>query len=629
MILGRGTAPTDAAIVAEYQQFVLTSSGVVNAAVCQRLQNAPLVMGQRIGKPLADWTEEDILALFVARGKATWYYYCTFIAFLLFRGYRRASLAFLLALPCHLSRMHRPALQPYRQKLEATQRALSYAGQLPQVGSQLTLLIFLLVRVAKPLDELRRADFDAFREEYQHWYRADKRRGGGVVDADLTRLEYYLVHWGVIPPGKVVFRHEEHFAALRHAPIREAILTYMRWCDAKYQPSTIHTHRAAVLGFFLWLQQTYPTVACLDGVTRPVALVYAGYLKHKGDDGTYSPKYRNDLYRVIRLFFEFAIREGLDSSPSRNPFALGDTPREPDPVPRYLPDRDLQVVLNYCATQASLLERVVVITLLHTGIRACELADLKESDLVQIQGRWKLHIHEGKGLKDRLIPLTEPCQQVLCAWQEQGKEPVSPYLFTTHGRGWSNNRICDLIRELGLKLGLDGLTPHRFRHTFAVALLNYGMRESALQKLMGHKTLGMTLEYARILDQTVERAFTEAVEQMQSGARSWVPSFFASEEYTLFAEGDTVSWIRLPHGYCRRNPKLHCESDVKCLLCERYAATAGDLPRLREMHERFVQLGLSVKAEVVAVQIQRLEAPASRERIPLELVVRPPGTMVQ
>ena len=27
--------------------------------------------------------------------------------------------------------------------------------------------------------------------------------------------------------------------------------------------------------------------------------------------------------------------------------------------------------------------------------------------------------------------------------------------------------------------------------------------------------------------------------------------------------------IRLPHGYCRRNPKLHCESDAKCLLCDR------------------------------------------------------------
>src|SRR5262245_57705165 len=77
----------------------------------------------------------------------------------------------------------------------------------------------------------------------------------------------------------------------------------------------------------------------------------------------------------------------------------------------------------------------------------------------------------------------------------------------------------------------------------------------------------------------------------------------------LHAEGDSVSWIRLPLGYCRRNPKLHCESDVKCLLCDRFAASPQDIPRLQEMHERFVKLGMQVKADVVAARIRRLEAP--------------------
>ena len=130
---------------------------------------------------------------------------------------------------------------------------------------------------------------------------------------------------------------------------------------------------------------------------------------------------------------------------------------------------------------------------------------------------------------------------------------------------------------------------------------------------MGHATLEMTLEYARILDHTVEQAFTEAVEQMHEGAQSWVPNFFAQEDYTRFVEGDAVSWIRLPLGFCRRNPKLHCESDVKCLLCDRFAIGKEDLPRLQQMHERFVKLGLKIKADVVAAQIQRLELPAGNQ----------------
>jgi hypothetical protein len=65
----------------------------------------------------------------------------------------------------------------------------------------------------------------------------------------------------------------------------------------------------------------------------------------------------------------------------------------------------------------------------------------------------------------------------------------------------------------------------------------------------------------------------------------------------------------LPHGYCRRHPKLHCESDVKCLLCERFCALPSDLPQLEEMHERFLYLGMGVKANVVASHIHCLGRP--------------------
>jgi hypothetical protein len=73
--------------------------------------------------------------------------------------------------------------------------------------------------------------------------------------------------------------------------------------------------------------------------------------------------------------------------------------------------------------------------------------------------------------------------------------------------------------------------------------------------MLGHAKLDMTLEYARILDQTVERGFTEAVSQLQEGAHSWVPNLFIQEKHTLFAEGDTVSWIRLPIGLLSAQPQ--------------------------------------------------------------------------
>ena len=605
MILGRGTAITYEAIVAEYDQ-LLHDTDRAETSIYRDLKSVPQILQKHIGKPLAEWTDEDILRVYQCRTKQRGHVYTVFLAFLIFRGYYHPTLELIVNIPSQLSRQHRKALAPHRHRIKETQRQLRYASS--PVGSELNLLIWLLAVTGKPLEKLARADFDAFRDKYQAWYRGTGRRGGGRPDAYLYRLERYLVHWGIIPEAKTIFRHEEHFARLRHKPIRQAILVHMQWCDAKYKPSSIHSRRASLLNFFLWFQDCYPIRSRLDNVTRSVALEYGRYLKAKVEDGTYSPKYRNDLYRGMRLFFDFVIDERLDTSPDRNPFGKRDMPSDPDLVPRYIPDHDLRVVLGYCSNGASLKERTVVITLLHTGIRAAELAALQVSDIVQIQNKWKLHIREGKGLKDRIIPLTSQCLTILQAWQEYGWERANDYLFTRYGRPWhSGANVCTIVRNLGRKLRINRLTPHRFRHTFAVTLLNYGIRESALQKLMGHKTLNMTLEYARILDRTVEQAFNKAVKQMQSGPLSWVPSFFAPQDYTLLAEGDAVNWIRLLHGYCRRHHKLHCESDVKCLLCDRFCALPSDLPQLREMQDRFLQLGMKLKAGVVSSHIQLLE----------------------
>jgi site-specific recombinase XerD len=613
MILGRGTAQTDEAVVAEYAEFLQTTSETRVPVIFQRLQEAPQVMQRRLGKPPSQWTDEDVLGLYTDRRKATWYPYSAFLAFLFFRGYRRARLRLLTALPFDLVRHYRSVLAPYRARLQQAQQQLGYADY--PVGAELKRLIWMLAIVGKPLAELTRDDFEAFRREYQEWYWMG-RRAQTRPDPHLFRLECYLVHWGVLPPARVIFRHEEHFARLRPPAIRTAILTYMTWCDVRYQPSTIHSHRAALLNFFLWFQDRDLASTRLDQVSRAVALDYARHLQDLVTAGTYSPKYRNDLYHDIRLFFEFAIEEHLATAPAHNPFGRRDTPRCPDPVPRYITDHELRKILAYCRHDATLRERTVVITLLHTGIRAAELAVLKASDLIQLHGKWQLHIHEGKGLKDRVIPLTTEVLAVLQTWLTSGWQRTTDYLFTRRGQHWQSHNVSTIVRQIGAHLEISGLTPHRFRHSFAVALLNYGMRESAIQKLMGHTTLNMTLEYARILDRTVEQTFNQAIEQMQTGALGWVPSFFAPEDYTLFTEADSLNWIRLPLGYCRRNLKLHCESDVKCLLCDRFCALPSELPRLLEMRQRFLDLGLQVKADVVASHIHRLETQADKNRLP-------------
>ena len=131
MILGKGNAQTETEVIQEYRHFLEEQD--YSPKILKILKGAPGVMLRRIGKPLAGWQDEDILELFPGREKQAHFSYCAFIAFLFFRGYRRATLFLLAQLPTHLSRMHRAALLPSRQRIQEARRDLKYETQ--RVGS--------------------------------------------------------------------------------------------------------------------------------------------------------------------------------------------------------------------------------------------------------------------------------------------------------------------------------------------------------------------------------------------------------------------------------------------------------------------------------------------------------------
>ena len=93
-------------------------------------------MGHAIGKPLAEWSDEDILELYARRSKASYHGYNAFLAFLLFRGYRQASLRLVEALPINYARQYRKALVPFREQLEQAQKNLGPSCQPHRRGTE-------------------------------------------------------------------------------------------------------------------------------------------------------------------------------------------------------------------------------------------------------------------------------------------------------------------------------------------------------------------------------------------------------------------------------------------------------------------------------------------------------------
>ena len=110
-----------------------------------------------------------------------------------------------------------------------------------------------------------------------------------------------------------------------------------------------------------------------------------------------------------------------------------------------------------------------------------------------------LNIHQGKGRKDRLVPLSQRLLEELRAYWRQYRPTT--YLF--HGArpdvpmcAGNVQRLCQgLVADAGLS---KRCTPHTLRHSYATHLLEAGVDIVTLQHLLGHNSLHTTARYLHV-----------------------------------------------------------------------------------------------------------------------------------
>ncbi len=154
--------------------------------------------------------------------------------------------------------------------------------------------------------------------------------------------------------------------------------------------------------------------------------------------------------------------------------------------------------------------RAIILLLLDTGLRASELVNLLGRD-VDMRNR-RIHVVNGKGDKDRLIPFSANTAQALQRYLlTRTDDSQSEPLFVTQD-GFALDRIMlrRTLHRLGQRAGVADVHPHRFRHTFAIQFLRNGGNMYVLQMLLGHSTLEMCKKYLLLAqtdaDETHKRA---------------------------------------------------------------------------------------------------------------------------
>jgi site-specific recombinase XerD len=172
------------------------------------------------------------------------------------------------------------------------------------------------------------------------------------------------------------------------------------------------------------------------------------------------------------------------------------TPKVAKTLPMVLSQDEVAEVLG---SIGNFKHRAIIMLIYSTGARVSESVNMKLTDIDS--KRMQVNIQEGKGLKQRKVPLSPILLSVLRKYYKKYKP--QHYLFEGAG-GKGTHLGISAVREVCRKARYKTpnikkpYTPHTFRHSFATHHLEQGTNLLIIQRLMGHSDLSNTLKYLHV-----------------------------------------------------------------------------------------------------------------------------------
>jgi len=174
--------------------------------------------------------------------------------------------------------------------------------------------------------------------------------------------------------------------------------------------------------------------------------------------------------------------------------------RIPKSLPPYTDDAKIEKLLKAIESKKThkgtiIRDKLLIELALKTGMRRSELANLKVGDIHDDL----LVVREGKGRKDRVIPLSEPMVLRLKDFVKVKKPNDKVFSLKPPS-------ITMKIKDIARRAGVEELHAHTLRHKFATDLLEHGADLRSVQQLLGHENLSTTQVYLSITDKRLREA---------------------------------------------------------------------------------------------------------------------------
>jgi site-specific recombinase XerD len=440
-----------------------------------------------------------------------------FANFLFLNYYLRPTLTYLFTTRPKLAQAGKRYLyrELYAQFLELG-RQLGYADSV--LGPTLNLLNYVMAYAGKSAKSLTEEDLQTFERDLRTYqppegYSFSLR----TYSQHLYRIRVLLFHAAILLDEPLRYRpkparNREKLWAEIPQPITQVVWRYLDQLGTVRALDTVKNKEGNLRRFFSWLTQTHPDVQHLRQITRTHIEAFKLWLQDTpcASGKPYHRHTAKDILSAVRCFFQAIQEWDWAEAPERLLVFASDLPIPDEPLPRFLDDDQAAALLQAARGSDDLFTRVCVETLLRTGLRKGEFIRLQLDSVIQIGDTFWLRVPLGKLHNDRYVPLHPEVKRLLDDWVAQRGEGLRTNdLFVIHGRRVREGRVDAAVKRTARAAGLEqDVSAHRLRHTLATQAINRGMSLEAIAALLGHRSLTMTLTYARIADRTVHEQYS-------------------------------------------------------------------------------------------------------------------------
>jgi site-specific recombinase XerD len=286
-------------------------------------------------------------------------------------------------------------------------------------------------------------------------------------------------------------------------------------CQKGLRPSSVRSYRDALALFLCFVaEETRKKLSrlSLEDLTCEQVLRFLDALEEKRHNHI---RTRNQRLAVLRTFFEYVVHRTPESLNEAHRIAAIPVKRTPPAEMRFMDREEVQTLFASLPTSgaSSLRDRTLLLFLYNSGARVQEVSDLCVKNL-ELGSMPRVHLH-GKGDKWRTCPLWKETAQLLAGLLALRKpvEPDNSVFVSRHGRPLTRFGIYKIVRRLtqGLVNPVKGrpqrrISPHCFRHTTAVHLLESGVEPNVIRGWLGHVGLETTNRYAEITFRMKQKA---------------------------------------------------------------------------------------------------------------------------